>query len=81
MRTASLFASRSQKNNREEGFLVTGARVRLVQTGAAVFGVSTLYRWTLRNFLEHHLPLVVVAGCMLAQCDATDGRVAPRVEE
>ena len=37
-------------------------------------GVTTMYHWTARNFLEHHLPLVVVGGCMLACCASTDSR-------
>ena len=47
---------------------------------AVILGVSTLYRWTRRDFLEHHLTLVVVGALMLLQCDAPHSVVEDRAE-
>ncbi|KAH8063168.1 hypothetical protein JL722_2330 [Aureococcus anophagefferens] len=48
---------------------------------AAAGGATTMYHWTRRNFLEHHLPLALVGGCMLACCGATQGRALVQHEE
>ena len=42
--------------------------------GAVLFGVSTLYGWSRRHFLEHHLPLVVLFVLMASQQTWTSGR-------
>lgn len=41
---------------------------------AAALDVTTMYHWIRRNFYEHHLPLVVVGGLMLASCRGEDYR-------
>lgn len=49
--------------------------------GAVVFGVTALYRWTRTNFLEHHLPLIVVAASLYSQNTKTQYRATLQHQE
>lgn len=49
--------------------------------GAVVFHVTTLHKWTTRNFLEHHLPLVLATVALYSQNQPTGNRATLQHQE
>jgi len=72
---------RSNQNELDRDFLALVLVYLIEVLGAVVFGVSTLYRWSRRHFLEHHLPLVILFALTLSQNQKTQGRATSQHSE